>query len=138
MHQLVICQQILRVSVSPCPRVSLNQRLMTTPLARRMEMAIAPQITIDTSTRISSELAAVALELQRCTVQVRSRRMSTGSGVIWNSNGLIITNAHVAQDERLIVELSDGRILDAVRTAIDPKPDLAALSDVAPAISPVV
>ncbi len=90
-------------------------------------MAIAPQITIDTSTQISSELAAVALELQRCTVQVRSRRMSTGSGVIWNSNGLIITNAHVAQDERVIVELSDGRILDAVRTAIDPKRDLAAL-----------
>jgi serine protease Do len=90
-------------------------------------MTIACAIANDTPTQIASELAAVALELQRCTVQVRGRRMSTGSGVIWHPDGLIITNAHVAQDERSAVELSDGRVFDAIRTSIDPKRDLAAL-----------
>jgi serine protease Do len=90
-------------------------------------MAIASLMIQATSTDIASELAAVALELNRCTVQVRSRRIGAGSGVIWHSDGLIVTNAHVAQDERVTVELSDGRILAAVRTAIDLKRDLAAL-----------
>lgn len=90
-------------------------------------MAIAPLMIQDTSTDIASELAAVTLELNRCTVQVRSRRLGAGSGVIWHADGLIVTNAHVAQDERVTVELSDGRVLAAVRTAIDLKRDLAAL-----------
>lgn len=79
------------------------------------------------SAQIASELAAVALELHRCTVQVRSGRIGVGSGVIWHSDGLIITNAHVAQDERVVVELSDGRVMDALRTRIDVRRDLAAL-----------
>jgi len=90
-------------------------------------MAIAPLITKDASTDIASELAAVALGLHHCTVQVRSRHSGGGSGVIWHSDGLIITNAHVAQDERVTVELSDGRVIDAVRTSVDPRRDLAAL-----------
>ncbi len=90
-------------------------------------MAIAPLITKDASTDIASELAAVALGLHHCTVQVRSRRSGGGSGVIWHSDGLIITNAHVARDERVTVELSDGRVIDAVRTSVDPRRDLAAL-----------
>lgn len=90
-------------------------------------MAIAPLMIQDASTDIASELAAVALELNRCTVQVRSPQVGAGSGVIWHCDGLIVTNAHVAQDERATVELSDGRILAAVRTAIDLKRDLAAL-----------
>lgn len=90
-------------------------------------MTIAPALANDTPTQIASELAAIALELQRCTVQVRSRRTNSGSGVIWHFDGLIITNAHVVPDERVTVELADGRVLDAVRTSIDPKRDLATL-----------
>lgn len=90
-------------------------------------MAIAPLLTKNASTNIASELAALALGLQRCTVQVRSRHSGGGSGVIWHSDGLIITNAHVARDERVSVELSDGRVIDAVRTSVDPRRDLAAL-----------
>jgi serine protease Do len=90
-------------------------------------MAIAPLITKDASTDIASELAALALGLNHCTVQVRSRHSGGGSGVIWHSDGLIITNAHVARDERVTVELSDGRVIDAVRTSVDPRRDLAVL-----------
>jgi serine protease Do len=91
-------------------------------------MALASIITLQhASTAIASSLADVAFELQRCTVQVISRRLSRGSGVIWQPNGLIITNAHVARDERVTVELADGRVMEAVRFHLDMRRDLAAL-----------
>lgn len=83
--------------------------------------------TTDTSTQIASQLAMVAQQLRDCTVQVRSRQFGGGSGVIWHSDGLIITNAHVAQTQKTTVELEDGRVFEAVRTSIDPRLDLAAL-----------
>jgi serine protease Do len=75
----------------------------------------------------NEELAAVAAVVSRSTVQVRSRRFSGGSGVIWHSN-LIITNDHVVRGARATVELSDGRVFDAVCTSRDPQRDLAALT----------
>ncbi|MFN6541392.1 MAG: S1C family serine protease, partial [Nostoc sp. EkiNYC01] len=61
------------------------------------------------------------------TVKVKSGSLGVGSGVIWQSDGLIITNAHVATSNRATVELADGRVFDAVRTQFDPQQDLAAL-----------
>lgn len=90
-------------------------------------MTITSFETKSTSTPITLELAAVAEQLRRSTVQVRSDRLSAGSGVIWNSDGLIITNAHVAPKERATVELNDGRVFEAVVTAQDSHRDLAAL-----------
>ena len=91
-------------------------------------MALASIITLQqASTSIASSLADVALELQRCTVQVLSRRLSRGSGVIWQPDGLIVTNAHVARDDRVTVELADGRVMEAVRFHLDMRRDLAAL-----------
>lgn len=81
----------------------------------------------------TDELATVAAELSRSTVQVcdafgadKPGRIGNGSGVIWRS-GLIITNAHVIHGSRATVKLSDGRVLDAVCISRDPKRDLAAL-----------
>ncbi len=90
-------------------------------------MTITSFETKSTSTPITLELAAVAEQLRRSTVQVRSDRLSGGSGVIWNSDGLIITNAHVAPKERATVELNDGRVFEAVVTTKDLHRDLAAL-----------
>lgn len=78
-------------------------------------------------TRLDEELAAVAAALNRSTVQVRGSRYGGGSGTIWNPDGLIITNAHVARGSHATVELWDGRVLDAVVTARDDSRDLAAL-----------
>ena len=68
--------------------------------------------------------------LRRSTVQViaagRGDRGS-GSGVIWNADGLIVTNAHVARDGQARVELWDGRRFDAEVVATDPRRDLASL-----------
>ncbi len=88
-------------------------------------------------TRITDELAAVAENLRKVTVKVQSSSYGGGSGVIWQSSplkggtdeggSLIITNAHVATNNRATVELWDGRVFEAVRTNIDPTKDLAAL-----------
>lgn len=76
---------------------------------------------------LNDELAATAAALSRSTVQVQNRRFASGSGTIWNSNGLIITNAHVLKGSRATVKLSDGCIFDATCTRSDRYLDLAAL-----------
>ncbi len=65
----------------------------------------------------------VAENLRRSTVHVRDG----GSGVIWRPD-LIVTNAHVARRDRQVVELWDGRRLDASVVKRDPRRDLALLS----------
>ncbi len=56
-------------------------------------------------------------------------KTSLGSGVVFSSDGYILTNQHVIGDKNLniIVELSDGRILDAKIIGIDKGTDLAVL-----------
>lgn len=76
-------------------------------------------------THISAELTSTAQQLRQNTVKVIVNNSSAGSGVIWNSEGVIVTNAHVATSKRAVVELWDGRVVEAVRTKIDPTIDLA-------------
>ncbi|WGV25135.1 S1C family serine protease [Halotia branconii] len=78
-------------------------------------------------TQFNDELSAVATILRQSTVKVKSSVAGVGSGVIWQADGLIITNAHVATSNRATVELSDGRVFAAVRSHFDPQQDLAAL-----------
>lgn len=81
----------------------------------------------NTTNNIVNELAVLAAKLRHSTVKVKSGSVGVGSGVIWQSDGLIITNAHVATSKQATVELSDGRVFAAVRTHFDPQQDLAAL-----------
>ena len=76
---------------------------------------------------LAEELAVTAALVQRSTVQVRSRGRGAGSGVIWNPDGLIVTNAHVVRGPAATVELADGRAFEAEVTSHDPPRDLAAL-----------
>jgi serine protease Do len=78
-------------------------------------------------THLADELASIAENLRHSTVQIKSGNYGSGSGVIWQANGLIITNAHVATSQRHRVELWDGRVMEADRTQFDPEQDLAAL-----------
>ena len=75
---------------------------------------------------LTAELATLAEKLQRATVQVYGRG-GGGSGVVWQTNGLIVTNAHVAHGPRVAVELSDGRRLRADVVARAKQRDLALL-----------
>ncbi|MBU7585138.1 MAG: trypsin-like peptidase domain-containing protein [Nostoc sp. TH1S01] len=78
-------------------------------------------------TQFNDELSAVAAKLRQSTVKVKSGGLGVGSGVIWQTDGLIITNAHVATSQQATVELFDGRVFAAVRSHFDPQQDLAAL-----------
>jgi serine protease Do len=71
----------------------------------------------------------VAERLRRSTVEVRdaSRGRTCGSGIVFSSDGTILTNAHVAGGRGARVILWDGREFSATLTAADPRRDLAFL-----------
>jgi serine protease Do len=76
---------------------------------------------------IQADLEALAERLRASTVAVRLGRDGAGSGVIWASDGAIVTNAHVASRPHAEVVLSDGRRFDARVERRDPRRDLALL-----------
>jgi serine protease Do len=78
-------------------------------------------------TPLTKELTTISDHLRRCTVQVRSGKSGAGSGVIWNENGVIITNAHVVNGTEVEVELSDKTVLNANVIARNAQRDLVAL-----------
>ncbi len=81
----------------------------------------------------------LAERLRRSTVQVFSKgARGGGSGVVWTSDGLILTNAHVARAKEAQVQLWDGRKVDARVTSLDARRDLAALRIAAPSLEPAV
>jgi serine protease Do len=71
----------------------------------------------------------IAERLRRSTVQVfAAGSRSSGSGVIWKGDGLILTNSHVAPSaDEAQIQLWDGRRLDARVTSRDPRRDLVTL-----------
>ncbi len=69
----------------------------------------------------------IAENLRRSTVMVQADPRGNGSGVIWSSDGVIITNAHVARRQHLRVQLWDARELDAKLESIDSMRDIAVL-----------
>jgi serine protease Do len=75
---------------------------------------------------LAREAAALVEELRRSVVLVQSGH-GHGSGLIWDSAGLIVTNHHVVAGDRAQVELGDGRRLSAAVVGRDPHNDLAAL-----------
>jgi len=77
-------------------------------------------------------LGEVAERVRRSTVLVQPGGRGSGSGVIWSSDGTIITNAHVARGSRAEVSLWDGREFTAEVSARDSRRDLAALRISAP------
>lgn len=72
-------------------------------------------------------LGEIAERVRRYTVLVQPGGRGSGSGVMWNSDGTIITNAHVARGSRAEVTLWDGREFTAEVSARDSRRDLTAL-----------
>jgi serine protease Do len=70
--------------------------------------------------------AELATRLRHGTVEIRSNG-GNGSGTIWRKDGLIVTNNHVAQGERLAVVTDDDRVLEGKVVARDRERDLAAV-----------
>ena len=77
---------------------------------------------------IGYAVSSVAAWLRQITVRINGRHGSHGSGVLWSSKGLIVTNAHVASSPVHQVEFADGRKTKGKLVARDPQFDLAALA----------
>ena len=77
----------------------------------------------------SSALVELFITVQPSIVQVGIQGRGGGTGVIWNPDGRIITNAHVVANEqaKIQVHLTDGRTLEAKVLHRDPRLDLAML-----------
>jgi serine protease Do len=81
---------------------------------------------------LSTHLAERAASLRPSVVSVHTGQRGrgaprSGAGVIWQADGLIITNAHVVDQPRAHVVLEDGRDYEATLVGRDPAVDLAAL-----------
>jgi serine protease Do len=76
-----------------------------------------------------TDFREVAEQLRRSTVQILADgfRQVAGSGIIWNSRGLILTNAHVLTGGVIGIELWDGTRVHATTIKQDERFDLTAL-----------
>ena len=70
-------------------------------------------------------------------VVVRGRRFGAGSGIVWDANGLILTNNHVVGRHMPVVLLQDDREYESKLIARDPDVDLALLSIEATGLTPL-
>lgn len=69
----------------------------------------------------------IAEQLRRSTVLIHSGGRGSGSGVIWSSDGVLVTNAHVVRTTRPTIQLWDGREFEATIHSRDALRDLAQL-----------
>ncbi len=80
---------------------------------------------------VARAAAQMIEDAQRSVVQVRSGSRGAGAGVVWDANGLVLTNDHVVAGRRpgvdVRVVLPDGRSFDADAAGRSGSPDLALL-----------
>jgi len=74
------------------------------------------------------ELARLSKQVHASLVRVESGRWGAGAGTIWHSEGLILTNSHVARSRQLSIRLPDGRQSAARLLARSRDLNLAALT----------
>lgn len=82
--------------------------------------------------QFSTGIASVGERVLPAVVQIRNGRTGAGTGTIWHSDGLLVTNAHVVMartvsQQSLTVQLADGREFTPRLVAADPERDLAVL-----------
>jgi serine protease Do len=89
----------------------------------------ATAATFALSSVVSPAVAELVDQVRPSVVQVRSERGGAGTGVIWRTDGAIITNDHVVAHARggLSISLTDGRSFKAQLAARNPRLDLALL-----------
>jgi S1-C subfamily serine protease len=75
---------------------------------------------------LSTRLAALVAERSAHVVRVDGRRRGPASGIVWSSDGLVVTSSHaVERDEEIEVALASGEVADAELVGRDPTTDLA-------------
>ena len=87
-----------------------------------------------TFTQVMNELVQQVLP---SLVVVRGHRFGAGAGIVWDSNGLILTNNHVVGRHLPIVVLQNDQEYESRLLARDPDVDLALLSIDATHLTPL-
>lgn len=87
-----------------------------------------------TFTQVISDLVE---QVMPALVIVRGHRFGAGAGIVWDENGLILTNNHVVGRRTPIVVLQDDREYESRLIARDPDVDLALLSIDATGLTPL-
>ena len=86
---------------------------------------------------LSNELASAVETAGAAVVRVEARRGNASSGILWSSDGHILTADHtIEREEDIPVGLGDGRSLSAKLVARDPGTDLALLKVEATDLNP--
>jgi serine protease Do len=83
--------------------------------------------TLELSNSLAEALSDLTQRVQRSMVLIHNGQMGAGGGVIWERDGMILTNNHVVPHEHAKVILPDGSELPARVQARDPEIDLALL-----------
>jgi serine protease Do len=82
--------------------------------------------------QVNNAAAEAVVSVSQSLVQIRNDEGGIGAGTIWHSDGLIITNAHVVNEEKqrrnLQVVLQNGEHYATQVIALDSELDLAALA----------
>lgn len=77
---------------------------------------------------LSDAMAQAVETVGASLVQVNARRRLPATGVVWSSDGIIVTTNHVVErDEDITITLDDGTTHDATLVGRDPRNDLAVL-----------
>jgi S1-C subfamily serine protease len=78
--------------------------------------------------QMSDALASLVQTVQQSVVRVEARRRLPATGIVWASDGVLVTAHHVIEQEDTIkVGFPDGRTVDATLIGRDPTTDVAAL-----------
>jgi S1-C subfamily serine protease len=89
-------------------------------------------------TKISEELADAVEKVAPSIVRVSARRGPSGTGVVWQADGIIVTADHVLErDEDIMVGLSDGTEVSGTIIGRDPGSDVALLRIEKQGLAPV-
>lgn len=75
----------------------------------------------------SDQLAAMVDQVARSTVRVDARNRVAGTGIVWSSEGVVVTADHVVEREEDIHVQVDGTTYNAELVGRDPSTDLAVL-----------
>lgn len=108
----------------------------TTPIQNLLQKpAVSVQISDARNTPIVRAAQAVGPTIVGITNKAYARdsfdskvlvEQGTGSGVIFDSNGYIVTNNHVVENaQEILVSIADGRVLSGRVLGVDPATDLA-------------
>ncbi len=85
---------------------------------------------------ISGELSGIVEKVAPSIVRVEARRRIPGSGIVWASDGTIVTADHIIErEEDLCIGLADGRVAEATLVGRDPTTDVAVLRAQAASLS---